>query len=89
MRGMGRIFKRGNIWHIAYSYRGREHRESDMPNVSSRFQKQHKSLAFQRTGFTVTPKSFLSPFGSVSALFAFRPEGSTATSARDRDAKKC
>ena len=25
---MGRIFKRGDIWWIAYSYRGKEHRES-------------------------------------------------------------
>ncbi len=28
MRGMGRVFKRGDIYWIAYSYRGREHRES-------------------------------------------------------------
>ncbi len=28
MRGMGRIFKRGSIYWIAYCYRGKEHRES-------------------------------------------------------------
>ena len=28
MNGMGRIFKRGEVWWIAYSHRGREHRES-------------------------------------------------------------
>lgn len=28
MKGMGRIFKRGNAWWIAYSHRGKEHRES-------------------------------------------------------------
>jgi len=28
MRGMGRLFKRGNIWWVAYSHRGREYRES-------------------------------------------------------------
>ena len=28
MRGFGRTFKRGSIWWIAYSYRGKEHRES-------------------------------------------------------------
>src|SRR6516225_6964710 len=28
MRGMGRVFKRGSIYWIAYCYRGKEHRES-------------------------------------------------------------
>jgi integrase len=28
MRGMGRIFKRGSVYWIAYCYRGKEHRES-------------------------------------------------------------
>ena len=28
MKGMGRIFKRGEVWWVAYSHRGREYRES-------------------------------------------------------------
>lgn len=28
MKGLGRIFKRGDVWHIAYNHRGREFRES-------------------------------------------------------------
>ena len=28
MRGMGRIFKRGSVYWIAYYHRGKEHRES-------------------------------------------------------------
>ncbi len=28
MRGLGRVFKRGSVWWIAYYHRGKEHRES-------------------------------------------------------------
>ncbi len=28
MRGLGRVYKRGSVWWIAYYYRGKEHRES-------------------------------------------------------------
>ena len=28
MRGLGRIYKRGAVWWIAYYHRGKEHRES-------------------------------------------------------------
>ena len=28
MKGMGRIFKRGEVWWVAYSHRGHEYRES-------------------------------------------------------------
>ncbi len=33
MRGMGRIFKRGSVYWIAYSYRNQEYRESAQPIV--------------------------------------------------------
>jgi hypothetical protein len=28
MRGLGRIFKRGDIWWVSYHHRGKEYRES-------------------------------------------------------------
>jgi hypothetical protein len=35
MRGMGRIFKRGSIYWVAYNHRGQEHRESSQSENES------------------------------------------------------
>jgi hypothetical protein len=39
MRGMGRIFKRGAFYWIAYCYRGKEHRESSRSDSESQARK--------------------------------------------------
>src|ERR1700683_3468340 len=46
MRGMGRIFKRGSVYWIAYCYRGKEHRESSRSDNENRARK----LLKQRIG---------------------------------------
>ena len=48
MRGMGRIFKRGPVYWIAYSYRGKEHRES----ARSESESQARKLLKKRIGET-------------------------------------
>jgi integrase len=50
MRGMGRIFKRGPVYWIAYSYRGKEHRESSHSDNES----QARKLLKKRIGETST-----------------------------------
>jgi hypothetical protein len=39
MRGMGRIFKRGSVYWIAYCYRGKEYRESSRSDSESQARK--------------------------------------------------
>jgi hypothetical protein len=39
MRGMGRIFKRGSIYWIAYNHRGKEHREISNSETESQARK--------------------------------------------------
>lgn len=56
MRGMGRIFKRGPIYWIAYSYRGREHRESSRSDNES----QARKLLKKRIGET-SAGTFIGP----------------------------
>jgi hypothetical protein len=46
MRGMGRIFKRGSVYWIAYSYRNKEYRES----AHSESESQARKLLKQRIG---------------------------------------
>ena len=46
MRGIGRIFKRGSTWWIAYSFRGKEHRESSQ----SESEAQARRLLKKRVG---------------------------------------
>ena len=48
MRGMGRIFKRGPVYWIAYSYRGKEYRESSRSETES----QARKLLKKRIGET-------------------------------------
>ncbi len=48
MRGMGRIFKRGPVYWIAYSYRGKEYRESSRSESDS----QARKLLKKRIGET-------------------------------------
>ncbi len=48
MRGMGRIFKRGPVYWIAYSYRGKEYRESSRSESES----QARKLLKKRIGET-------------------------------------
>jgi hypothetical protein len=50
MRGMGRIFKRGSVYWIAYCYRGKEHRESSHSDSES----QARKLLKRRLGETGT-----------------------------------
>jgi len=56
MRGMGRIFKRGPVYWIAYSYRGKEHRESACSGSES----QARKLLKQRIGET-SAGTFIGP----------------------------
>lgn len=56
MRGMGRIFKRGPIYWIAYSYRGKEHRES----ARSESERQARKLLKKRIGET-SAGTFIGP----------------------------
>lgn len=56
MRGMGRIFKRGPVYWIAYSYRGKEHRES----ARSESENQARKLLKQRIGET-SAGTFIGP----------------------------
>ena len=46
MRGMGRIFKRGSVYWVAYYHRGEEHRESSR----SENENQARKLLKQRLG---------------------------------------
>ncbi|MDH3444438.1 MAG: site-specific integrase, partial [Deltaproteobacteria bacterium] len=46
MRGLGRVFKRGAVWWIAYYHRGEEHRESS----ESESETQAKKLLKKRLG---------------------------------------
>src|ERR1700691_1515990 len=46
MRGMGRIFKRGSVYWIAYSYRNKEYRESS----GSESESQARKLLKKRIG---------------------------------------
>ena len=56
MRGMGRIFKRGPVYWIAYSYRGKEHRESSHSDSES----QARKLLKKRIGET-SAGTFIGP----------------------------
>lgn len=56
MRGMGRIFKRGPVYWIAYSYRGKEYRESARTETESQARKKLK----QRIGET-SAGTFIGP----------------------------
>ncbi|MBF6571262.1 MAG: tyrosine-type recombinase/integrase [Candidatus Binataceae bacterium] len=56
MRGMGRIFKRGPVYWIAYSYRGKEHRES----ARSESESQARKLLKKRIGET-SAGTFIGP----------------------------
>ena len=49
MRGMGRIFKRGPVYWIAYSYRGKEYRESSRSETESQARKLLKKRSAKRT----------------------------------------
>ena len=39
MRGLGRLFKRGSVWWVAYYHRGKEHRESSESESESKAKK--------------------------------------------------
>jgi hypothetical protein len=56
MRGMGRIFKRGSVYWIAYSYRNKEYRESSQSESES----QARKLLKKRIGEAGTGQ-FLGP----------------------------
>lgn len=56
MRGMGRNFKRGPVYWIAYSYRGKEHRESSRSDSES----QARKLLKKRIGET-SAGTFIGP----------------------------
>lgn len=56
MRGMGRIFKRGSVYWIAYNHRGQEHRESSQSENESVARK----LLKKRIGEVATGK-FIGP----------------------------
>ena len=56
MRGMGRIFKRGSVYWIAYSYRNKEYRESS----GSESESQARKLLKKRIGEGSTGQ-FLGP----------------------------
>ncbi len=52
MRGMGRVFKRGSIYWIAYNHRGKEYRESARTESESDAQR----LLKKRIGEAVSGK---------------------------------
>ncbi|MHC4619729.1 MAG: tyrosine-type recombinase/integrase, partial [Planctomycetota bacterium] len=56
MRGSGRIFQRGNIWWVAYSHRGKEHRESS----GSRKEADAKRFLKKRLG-EIHAQTFIGP----------------------------
>ena len=80
MRGMGRIFKRGSVYWVAYYHRGKEHRESS----HSESEKEARRLLKKRIGEVGTGRFTGATRG---AAYVRRPRQGAANGLRNQPAQ--
>ena len=68
-RGLGRVFRRGTVWWVQYSFRGEQHRESSNSTVRARAVNLLKRrLAEMGHGRLVGPQAERLTFGDLSRM---------------------